>query len=429
MGRYLFKMGANTFGLRRSNTLLNPSSPIFAMHFSSQKPRLVGMLVGNPTAFSRAREWAKLWAAGTAQKPLMVHGPTGVGKTALAHAIAAEFNWDIFEFNASDLRDEESVSSLLANSTQSSSLFGGLRLILVDDVDSLSGRNDRGGMGAISKVLQAARQPVILTATDYWGKSIQPLRAHCEPLELRHVQAGTIANLLKKLAASEKLTLTQEQIEKIASAAGGDVRAALNDLQGGNTAATRDSEKNIFEVVRTIFKSEKYGESRAAAFSSDTERDMLKWWISSNLPLEYDRPFDLAEAYNSLSRADVFDGRISRTQYWGYLRYSTDHLSAGVSTAKTAPYHKYTQLSFPGYIQQMGSSKSGRQGRKAVLKKISVVCHCSLSQAATYLPQIEIVAKKTPTELSQFGFDEDDIEFLASKGKAKKSPARKTAKA
>lgn len=398
------------------------------MIFSHQKPSSIASLVGNPSAFAHAREWAKLWAAGTVQKPLLVYGPTGIGKTALAHALAAEFGWDIFEFNASDFRDEESVNSLLTHSTQSSSLFGGMRLILVDDADSLSGRNDRGGMGAIAKVLQAARQPIILTARDYWDKAVQPLRAHCEPLELRRVQAGTIGNLLKKLAAKEKLALTPEQMEKIAQAAGGDVRAALNDLQGGNTAATRDSGKNIFEVVRTILKSEKYAESRAAAFSSDTERDMLKWWISSNLPAEYTEPLDLARAYNSLSRADVFDGRITRTQYWGYLRYSSDHLSAGVSTAKAAPYHKFTQLYFPDYIRQMGSSKGGRAGRKAVLKKISVVCHCSLSQAATYLPQLEQVAKKTPEELTRFAFDEDDLEFLTSKSKAKKPSAKKTAK-
>ncbi len=398
------------------------------MIFSHQKPSSIASLVGNPSAFSHAREWAKLWVAGTAQKPLLVYGPTGVGKTALAHALAAEFNWDIFEFNASDFRNEESVNSLLTHATQSSSLFGGMRLILVDDADSLSGRNDRGGMGAIAKVLQSARQPIILTATDYWDKAVQPLRAHCEPLELRRVQAGTIGNLLKKLAAQKKIALTPEQMKKIAQAAGGDVRAALNDLQGGNTIAVRDSGKNVFEVVRTILKSEKYAESRAAAFSSETERDMLKWWVSSNLPAEYTEPPDLARAYNSLSRADVFDGRIMRTQYWGYLRYSSDHLSAGVSVAKEKPYHKFTQLYFPEYIRQMGSSKGGRAGRKAVLKKISVVCHCSLQQAASYLPQIESVAKKTPGELSIFAFDGDDLDFLASKAKAKKPAAKKAAK-
>ncbi len=387
------------------------------MGFPFQKPQSLSSLVGNPTAFSRAREWAVKWASGSPQKPLLVCGPTGCGKTALAHALANEFCWELFEFNASDLRNEEAVSGLLSHSAQSSSLFGSRRLILIDDADSLSGKGDRGGTGAMAKMLQTARQPVIITAQNFWGKELSPLRAHCEPLELRRVQVGAIAALLKKLAAQHKLALTPEQIEKIAQASGGDVRAALNDLQGGNSLATRDSEKGIFETVRTIFKSEKYAESRTAAFSSETERDMLKWWVASNLPLEYDRPFDLAEAFNSLSRADVFDGRITRTQYWGYLRYSTDHLSAGVSTAKSAPYHKYTALAFPEYIRSMGSSKSGRTLRKSVLKKIAASCHCSLPQATTYLQQLEFVAKKSPEDLPIFNFDEDELDFLANKSK------------
>jgi len=387
------------------------------MLLSNQKPQSTAFLIGNPMAFSRAREWARKWAEGAEQKPLFVCGPTGSGKTALAHALASEFGFEIFEFNASDLRNEDAVSNLLANATQSSSLFGARKLILIDDVDSLSGQGDRGGMGAISKALQSARQPIILTALDYWDKKTQPLRAHCEPLELRRVQAGTIANLLKKLAAQNNIGATAGQIEKIAQASGGDVRAALNDLQGKNTLATRDSEKGIFEVVRTILKSEKYAESRAAAFSSGEDREMLKWWLSSNIPLEYELPFDLSEAYNSLSRADVFDGRISRAQYWGYLRYSSDHLSAGVSMAKTAPYRKYAALSFPDYIRAMGSSKSARSLRKSLLRKIALSCHCSLSQAASYLPQLEHVAKKAPQELAQFGFDDDELDFLTAKSK------------
>ena len=392
------------------------------MFFSSEKPKAISSLIGNPTAFSEAKKWAAEWQAGRKQKPLLVYGPTGIGKTALAHAIASEFGWELFEFNASDLRDEEAVSQLLANATSSGSLFGNKRLILVDDVDSLSGTIDRGGAGAIAKILSTASQPVILTAMSFYDRKLQAIRTHCIPLELRRVQAGTIANLLKKLATAGKLPFTQEQIEKMASSASGDVRAALNDLQAGNTNAHRDSEKNVFEVVRTILKSEKYSEARAAGFASETERDTLKWWVAHNLPFEYERPFDLAEGYNAISRADVFDGRISRRQYWGYLRYSGDLLTAGVALAKTAPYRKYTQLTYPDYIREMGASKSPRALRKAVLKKVSVACHCSPKQAISYLPVLAALAKSSPVGVAgEFGFEEEELDFISAKPSAKKS--------
>ncbi|MCX6773076.1 MAG: AAA family ATPase, partial [Candidatus Micrarchaeota archaeon] len=109
------------------------------MILSQRNPSALSELIGNSEAFATAKQWAQEWQAGTKGRPLLLYGPTGVGKTALAHAVASEFNWQLFEFNASDLRDAESVEQILSNAANSSSLFGGMRLILIDDVDALSG--------------------------------------------------------------------------------------------------------------------------------------------------------------------------------------------------------------------------------------------------------------------------------------------------
>lgn len=390
---------------------------------SSEAKSALSSLIGNPSAVAAAKAWASGWQEGKRQPPLLITGSTGTGKTALAHALANEFSWELFEFNASDLRDEESVSSLLANATTSHSLFGGTRLILIDDVDSLSGTADRGGAGAIAKVIAAARQPVILTATDYYDRKLSSIKAHCQQLELRRAQVSTIAKFLRQEAASRSISLTEGDAEKIAQAAAGDIRAALNDLRARNTSASRDREKNIFDIMRDIFKAEKYAEARKAAFSSEVDHDTLKLWIAQNLPAACEKPFDLAEGYEKLSRADVFDGRIKRTQYWGYLRYSSDLMTAGTALSKSAPSHSYVPFAYPEYIRAMGASKSARALRKAVLSKIARLCHCSLSQAASYLPLFEAVAKK---EEGAFGelFDEDELAFIMKKAIKKKAKSK-----
>ncbi|MEM2138309.1 MAG: replication factor C large subunit [Candidatus Anstonellaceae archaeon] len=396
------------------------------MPFAPSKPTAVSQLIGNPTAFEEVKKWASSWASGKKEKPLLVYGATGIGKTALAHALAAELGWELFEFNASDLRDEESVSRILAAASSSGSLFGSLKLILIDDVDSLSGREDRGGSGAIAKVLAASQQPTILTAHDYYDRKIQTIRNYCVPIPLRRPSATAIGAFLRKTAAANKIIATEDTLAKISAACSGDVRAALNDLAAGNVSAFRDSEKNIFEVVRTILKSEKYSESRRMALDSEVEHDTLKLWIAHNVPIEYEKPFDIAEAYNSLSRADIYDGRISRLQYWGFLRYSGDLLSAGVSVAKAAPYRKFSQLAFPDYLREMGASKASRAMRKAVLRKISRGCHCSLQQASFYLPLLQLLAKKDATAISEFfNFDEDELVFVSGKKPVAEKKARK----
>ncbi|MFA5930010.1 MAG: AAA family ATPase [Candidatus Micrarchaeia archaeon] len=397
------------------------------MASSGGKPTL-SSLIGNPTAIAAARAWAQGWQDGKRQPPLLITGSTGTGKTALAHAIAGEFGWELFEFNASDFRNEENVTALLSHSTTSSSLFGGTRLILIDDADSLSGTADRGGAGAIAKVLAGARQPVILTAADYYDRKMSSIKAHCQQLELRRSHVSTIAKFLGREAASRGIALAEGDAEKIAQAAAGDIRAALNDLAAHNTSASRDREKNIFDIMRDIFKAEKYSDARKAAFSSEADHDTLKLWIAQNLPTACAKPFDLAEGYNRLSRADMFDGRIKRTQYWGYLRYSSDLMTAGVSLSKSSPsqQHGFVPFAYPDYIRAMGSSKSARTLRKGALSKIARMCHCSIAQAGGYLPLFELVAKKDGAAFGEL-FDEDELAFIMKKD-AKKAAARKKAK-
>jgi replication factor C large subunit len=388
---------------------------------------------GNTSAVTQAKEWASAWQNGARQPPLLITGHTGTGKTYLAHAIAAEMGWDIFEFNASDLRNEEMVSQLLSNAASSGSLFGGLRLVLVDDADSLSGTADRGGAGAIAKVIEAANQPMIITATDLYSKKLQPIKAHCTQVELRRLHPSSIAALVRREASRRGVVLPPEAAEAIAKSVGGDARAALNDLSAGNFSATRDREKSIFDVVKTIMKSEKYAEARTAVFSSETDHDTLKLWIAQNIPSEYKTPFEISDAYNSISRADIFDGRIKRAQHWGYLRYSTDLMSSGVALAKSGPSNGYNPMGFPDYIRAMGASRGTRALRKSILSKIARVCHCSVSAAQDYLAAIRENAKaeaEAQQLMKQFLFDEDEMLFLSETAAKPKKTASgvKTAK-
>ncbi|MCX6769084.1 MAG: AAA family ATPase [Candidatus Micrarchaeota archaeon] len=389
-------------------------------------PHTLADFSGGSSAIAAIKEWAGQWNSGRRPAPLLISGPTGTGKTFLAHLVAQEFGWGIFEFNASDFRNEEAVSTILAPAASTGSLFGERRLVLIDDADSLSGSADRGGSGAILKAMANATQPIILTARDPYDKKLQTIRTKCTPVELRRLHPSSIAALVKREALRAGIALPPGAPEEIAKSVHGDARAALNDLSARNFSSLRDREKNAFDLVRAIFQSQTYSEARKAAFASGIDHDLLKLWMAQNIPSECKTPFEISEAYLAISRADIFDGRISRSQHYGFLRYSGDLLSAGVSLARAGERSGYAPSSFPEYIRAMGASKSSRSLRASSLRKICRACHCSISHAAIYLPNIRLEIKAGNTGASgYFGFDEDETAFVSG---AVAAPARKTAK-
>ena len=76
----------------------------------------------------------------------LVYGPTGCGKTAAVQAIAKELNLELVELNASDLRNKDAINSIVGSASKQMSLFMRGKIILVDVIDGLAGREDRGGL-------------------------------------------------------------------------------------------------------------------------------------------------------------------------------------------------------------------------------------------------------------------------------------------
>ncbi|MEK6923164.1 MAG: AAA family ATPase, partial [Nanoarchaeota archaeon] len=103
------------------------------------------------------------------KRAIIVYGGSGVGKTSAAYALANELNWEIVELNASDLRNEQSVISVLGSAAKQASLFGNKKLILVDEIDGMYGLKDRGGVGAVIDVIKESKYPIVITANNVFS--------------------------------------------------------------------------------------------------------------------------------------------------------------------------------------------------------------------------------------------------------------------
>ncbi|PIT84000.1 hypothetical protein COU37_05990 [Candidatus Micrarchaeota archaeon CG10_big_fil_rev_8_21_14_0_10_45_29] len=374
-------------------------------------PKKLSAVAGNKETVSRMRQWALQFSLGKKQKPLLLFGPQGSGKSAAAQALSSELGLQITQILPPQKEEVSRWERRTAELFAGSALFASSALAIADDVDTWHLSKVRGIGAKLAALIKDCRIPLILTAKDRYDRRLSPFRAYCEPLQFKAINDADISSALSEISGKEGMGYDTNSIKQIAFSCKGDLRAAINDLQARNFSSSRDSEKKQFEIVKLCFRSPTYKSTKGLSLGSLAERGTLKLYVCENTPAELSNKEDLSRALSRLSRADIFDGRIMRRQYWGFLRYSSDLLIWGVSSERRHPKAGFVSYGFPTYIAKMGASKSMRAAYKHAAKKISPLTHTTTKTARSYIPLIRMQAAveggaKFLMDFYKFGEDE-----------------------
>ncbi len=345
--------------------------------FFLYQPTKLSQIIGQREAIEKLTAHLQQFRKG---KGIFLYGPTGTGKTSSVIAFAKEHNWEVLELNASDTRNQKDLLTFLQKATQQQSLFFEKKLILLDEIDGLSGTKDRGAITAISKTIKNSPFPIVMTGEQVFDKKFSTLKKESHLIAFQKLTTQAITEGLQKACEREGVALNKEVLTSIARNANGDFRAALNDLftyfvseREDTTVAIRKRTEEIQNALIRVFKTTKASISLGAYDFVQEDLDKIFLWVDQNIPLEYSKKEDLALAYNTLSRADIFFSRIRRWQYYRFYAYCYLLLSVGIALSKKEKYTSLPRYTQPTRLLSYWRANMTYAKRKTIIEKITAL--------------------------------------------------------
>jgi len=348
---------------------------------------------------------------------VLISGPTGSCKTSAIYAIANELDYEILEVNASDFRTKDQIESIIGSASKQQSLFQKEKILLIDEVDCLSGMEDRGGATAIAAVLKTSPVPLILTANDPYNDKLKEIRKVVTLIDFKPIPSREIIKILKNICEKENIKFSEESLKSIVLSSKGDVRAALNDLQSNiinkeliTLTEEREYETGIMHVLNNVLKI-KNSEAHKLLENSNIDLEEYTLWLDENIPIEYKNENDLLKAYELMSKANIFQARIHRWQHWRLMYYQSLLLTMGISTSKSTVNNNFTSFKRSMRPLRIWQINMKNAKKKTIAEKIAGTTHTSIKDVMNHFAYYKTILKNEDLK-KELKLDEEEIEYI-----------------
>ena len=214
------------------------------------RPAVLADIVGQEEIVERLSSYVR-----TGNLPhLLFTGSAGVGKTTAAVTLAREFfpdNWqrNFREMNASDERGIDVVRNQIKEFARTGRDGDApFKILFLDEADALT----TDAQAALRRTMETYAQTCrFILSCNYSSKIIDPIQSRCAIYRFKPLGPGAVKEEIRRIAGCEGLTLSPGAMDAIVYIAQGDMRKAINAVQGAAIISPAIDEKSIYAITST----------------------------------------------------------------------------------------------------------------------------------------------------------------------------------
>jgi len=316
---------------------------------------------------------------------LIIHGPPGIGKTSLANIILTINNYDVIEFNSSDIRNQKILKDKLQQINGNVNIINFMCNqkkqigIIIDELDGINS-TEKGALKELTSIINNTKKfssPFICT-TNSLNKKIELLKKKSIYIKLNKPNKLVIKKFINKICLNENIKISEHIKTLICDNSQLDFRRIIilmEYLFRYNSSPTENILINLIsnydkkKISYTCYEStDKILNKYSSDFNNilDNDKSTVGYLIyenflnyiihnkksSNNVKLEI-----ITQIYNNFLLSDILDNKIYINQYF-YLNFYNDFIKFNIvsyliNSLDKSSYNKYNKLNYSTMINKI----------------------------------------------------------------------------
>lgn len=347
-------------------------------------------------------------------KILLLYGPPGVGKTTLANVILNQYNYDVIEFNTSDVRNQKLIKEKLNEIFNKQNILGLMNKeskkigIIMDELDGISS-GERSGITEFLNLINPKKNkfnnPIVCTTNSISEKKIKEVMKYSLSIKISKPSQKDLMKLIETIETEEKLNISDEQKLLLVRKSQFDFRRLVNMMQfiyNGDVKEKdymkliqnykeKDLDHLLFDSVEKILNRYNYQD---IILSYNSDKNLISMLIYENFLYEivlncnesYEtKVSNISEIFNNFSIADNLDNQImvnhnfELAEFCGFNKCIVT--SFLINNMKKKTFKKHNEILFSKLLNKSSLEYLNYKSLDTILNKFNL--HCS-----TYIHQV-----------------------------------------